>query len=61
MATCHSITMVKGDLLGDPIDLRMFEATGWSLIDNVDNEGDEDIVINSLSFNNYKFLGINIC
>lgn len=31
LATCHSIKVVKGELLGDPLDLRMFEATGWTL------------------------------
>lgn len=29
MATCHSIKIVQGELLGDPMDLKMFEATGW--------------------------------
>ncbi|KAJ9084682.1 hypothetical protein DSO57_1021714 [Entomophthora muscae] len=31
LATCHSIKVVDGELLGDPLDLRMFEATGWTL------------------------------
>ena len=42
MATCHSITLVNGAHLGDPIDLRMFESTGWSLIENLDNNQDSD-------------------
>jgi len=42
MATCHSITIVNGAHLGDPIDLRMFESTGWSLIENLDNNQDSD-------------------
>ena len=29
MATCHSLTMMEGELNGDPLDLKMFEATGW--------------------------------
>ena len=29
MATCHSLTMMEGKLNGDPLDLKMFEATGW--------------------------------
>jgi len=33
MATCHSLTYVKGVVSGDPLDLRMFEATGWNLIE----------------------------
>lgn len=29
MATCHSLTMMAGELNGDPLDLKMFEATQW--------------------------------
>jgi len=29
MATCHSLTHIKGNLVGDPLDLKMFEAIGW--------------------------------
>ncbi len=29
MATCHSLALIDGKLRGDPIDLKMFEATGW--------------------------------
>ena len=29
MATCHSITYIHGDLIGDPLDLKMFESTKW--------------------------------
>uniref|UniRef100_A0A8C7C2W6 Polyamine-transporting ATPase 13A3 n=1 Tax=Oncorhynchus kisutch TaxID=8019 RepID=A0A8C7C2W6_ONCKI len=29
MATCHSLTNIDGKLSGDPLDLKMFEATGW--------------------------------
>lgn len=31
MATCHSLTMIDGRLSGDPLDLKMFEATDWVL------------------------------
>jgi cation-transporting P-type ATPase 13A2 len=30
MATCHSLRKVDGKLVGDPLDLKMFEFTGWS-------------------------------
>lgn len=33
MVTCHSITIVNGKLMGDPLDLKMFESTGWTLED----------------------------
>ncbi|KAG2468428.1 AT133 ATPase, partial [Polypterus senegalus] len=31
MATCHSLTKIDGKLSGDPLDLKMFEATSWIL------------------------------
>ena len=29
MATCHSLTRIEGQLSGDPLDLKMFQASGW--------------------------------
>ncbi|XP_037925344.1 probable cation-transporting ATPase 13A3 isoform X2 [Hermetia illucens] len=31
MVSCHSITIMNGELKGDPLDLKMFESTGWIL------------------------------
>ncbi|XP_073434761.1 probable cation-transporting ATPase 13A5 [Dendrobates tinctorius] len=31
MTSCHSVIMVDGNLQGDPLDLKMFAATGWML------------------------------
>ncbi|KAJ8320109.1 hypothetical protein KUTeg_001696 [Tegillarca granosa] len=31
MATCHSLTLIDGELSGDPLDLIMFESTKWLL------------------------------
>ncbi|KAG0347027.1 hypothetical protein BG004_000252 [Podila humilis] len=31
MATCHSIKSLNGDLIGDPLDLKMFDFTQWVL------------------------------
>ncbi|XP_068220779.1 polyamine-transporting ATPase 13A3-like isoform X6 [Palaemon carinicauda] len=31
MATCHSLTYLHGNLTGDPLDVKMFEATKWTL------------------------------
>ncbi|KAG9288647.1 hypothetical protein G9A89_006748 [Geosiphon pyriformis] len=31
MATCHSLKLVNGELIGDPLDLKMFEFTRWVL------------------------------
>ncbi|KAF2654726.1 hypothetical protein K491DRAFT_779258 [Lophiostoma macrostomum CBS 122681] len=30
MATCHSLRLVDDELVGDPLDLKMFNFTGWS-------------------------------
>ena len=29
MATCHSLTILEGEITGDPLDQKMFEATNW--------------------------------
>ena len=45
MATCHSLRLVDGELLGDPLDLKMFEFTGWSFEEGIgseDNRFDDD-------------------
>ncbi|KAF5282157.1 hypothetical protein FQR65_LT02854 [Abscondita terminalis] len=31
MATCHGITRIEGNLIGDPLDINMFESINWSL------------------------------
>ncbi|XHG00469.1 hypothetical protein AWENTII_003921, partial [Aspergillus wentii] len=30
MATCHSLRIVDGEILGDPLDVKMFQFTRWS-------------------------------
>src|SRR5258707_635984 len=30
MATCHSLHLVDGEYIGDPLDIKMFQFTGWS-------------------------------
>ncbi|XP_041377878.1 probable cation-transporting ATPase 13A3 [Gigantopelta aegis] len=31
MATCHSLTLIDGEMNGDPLDLIMFNSIGWTL------------------------------
>ncbi len=31
LATCHSLKMVEGEIIGDPLDIKMFEFTKWTL------------------------------
>ena len=33
LASCHTLTNIEGKLCGDPLDLILFEATGWNLIE----------------------------
>jgi cation-transporting P-type ATPase 13A2 len=46
MASCHSITYIDGELLGDPLDIKMFESTGWVLDEC--NEASNQYAINDL-------------
>ncbi len=38
MASCHSISRINGELAGDPLDCKMFEFTGWDLVEPSQNE-----------------------
>ena len=42
MATCHSLREVEGELVGDPLDMKMFEFTGWSFKEGQQRSGDAD-------------------
>ncbi|KAF2764277.1 hypothetical protein EJ03DRAFT_386079 [Teratosphaeria nubilosa] len=48
MATCHSLRIVEDEFVGDPLDLKMFEFTGWQYEEGTEhsggnNEDDEDL------------------
>lgn len=51
LACCHTVTLLHGDPLGDPLELKMVESTGWSL---EEPEGD---VVNS-TFGGHKVLAV---
>uniref|UniRef100_A0A8C5FQ55 Probable cation-transporting ATPase 13A3 n=1 Tax=Gadus morhua TaxID=8049 RepID=A0A8C5FQ55_GADMO len=38
MASCHSLTNINGELSGDPLDLKMFSVTGWTLEEPTEEE-----------------------
>ena len=49
MASCTAITYVNDELVGDPLDVKMFESTGW-VLDETDQrvteaEGQDQLVI----------------
>ncbi|KAJ2007141.1 hypothetical protein H4R26_000960 [Coemansia thaxteri] len=39
LATCHAVKLVDGKLVGDPLDVKMFESTGWILEEGEDCNG----------------------
>jgi len=42
MASCHSITTVDGELVGDPLEIKMFHSTDWELDETVQKEKDNE-------------------
>jgi len=44
MASCHSLTLVQNKMIGDPLDLKMFEATNWQFEENEMNKFDSSII-----------------
>ncbi|CAG0885909.1 unnamed protein product [Cyprideis torosa] len=38
MASCHSLTVINEELTGDPLDVKMFQATHWELVEPSSNE-----------------------
>ncbi|KAM5163812.1 putative cation-transporting ATPase 13A4 [Mantella aurantiaca] len=65
MTSCHSLIMVDGHLQGDPLDLKMFEATGWVLEDTGTCDKEESSTQNMVvrpqsgSYND-KVIGVNV-
>ncbi|NXV75888.1 AT132 ATPase, partial [Atlantisia rogersi] len=39
LAACHAIVLLRGQPIGDPVDLKMLESTGWRL-EMMEEEGD---------------------
>lgn len=42
MATCHSLRVVDDEFIGDPLDLKMFEFTGWQFEEGAEMTGGEE-------------------
>ena len=47
LASCHSATIVNGELIGDPIDVQMFKSCNWEIFEN--NNEKEDNIKNVIS------------
>lgn len=37
LTTCHSLTYVNDDLIGDPLEVKVFEASNWVIISKKGN------------------------
>ena len=53
MATCHCLSIINGKIIGDPIDVKMFEKTEWIL---EDNQNEEDNKKNNINNENKKII-----
>lgn len=42
MATCHSLRVVEGEIVGDPLDVKMFDFTSWSFEEGQQRGGDAE-------------------
>ncbi|KAL5492027.1 hypothetical protein EMCRGX_G017415 [Ephydatia muelleri] len=45
MTTCHSLTLIDGKLQGDPLDVKMFNSTGWTLEEPGEDTSRFDMII----------------
>uniref|UniRef100_A0A0K0D0C8 Cation-transporting ATPase n=1 Tax=Angiostrongylus cantonensis TaxID=6313 RepID=A0A0K0D0C8_ANGCA len=43
IATCHSLTKIHGELHGDPLDLILFNKTGWAMVETVDDREESEM------------------
>lgn len=52
MASCHALTKVAGRIIGDPLEVKMFESTKWTLLES--SQGNYDglvlAIVNSPEF-----------
>ena len=44
IASCHTVTSINNKLMGDPIDIKMFESSDWIIMDN---NSEKDSIINT--------------
>lgn len=56
MATCHCLSIINDKIIGDPIDVKMFEKTEWILEDNQNEEDNKNnININCFIFSFFPY------
>ncbi|XP_029975552.1 polyamine-transporting ATPase 13A2 isoform X2 [Salarias fasciatus] len=53
LACCHTVTLLRGQPIGDPLELMMVESTGWTL-----QEPEEDVHTLDAEFGGHKVLAV---
>ena len=54
LASCHTLSLINNNLIGDPIDIKMFESSDWTISEN---SSDKESIINTyLRYNKEKSL-----
>ena len=44
LASCHSATLVNNNLIGDPIDVKMFQSSDWNLYENLSEKKNQNFI-----------------
>ncbi|KAM9445089.1 polyamine-transporting ATPase 13A2 isoform 1-T1 [Clarias gariepinus] len=52
LASCHSVALLGGQLIGDPLELKMIESTGWKLEEPTNETG------TSVEFGSHRILAV---
>ncbi len=47
LACCHALTRVDGKIIGDPLDIEMFNSTGWILDESESGQNDPSEIIST--------------
>ncbi|XP_037129788.1 cation-transporting ATPase 13A2 isoform X1 [Syngnathus acus] len=53
LACCHTLALLQGEPIGDPLELKMFNSTGWTL-----QEPEEDSGVLDAEFGGHKVLAV---
>ncbi|XP_053173607.1 cation-transporting ATPase 13A2 isoform X2 [Scomber japonicus] len=53
LACCHTVTLLHGEPLGDPLELKMLESTGWTLL-----EPEGDGMVLDAEFGGHRVLAV---
>ncbi|EGR27385.1 hypothetical protein IMG5_196550, partial [Ichthyophthirius multifiliis] len=54
MSSCHGLTRVQGNIIGDPLEVKMFEFTGWELIESQEGMKFDDLILAQVQSKNNK-------